>query len=96
MKAPKYQRMEMFQAAIQAAGDELAAPIEGMQIMDKGIIAWAGGRAIRMSYGWNQSIGDNGQPHIGGGHWSADYVEDCAMPAEVLASTASRPWWRFR
>jgi hypothetical protein len=51
MKAPKYQRMEMFQAAIQAAGDELADPIEGMQITDKGIIAWAGGRAIRISYG---------------------------------------------
>jgi len=94
MKAPKYQRMEAFEAAIQTAGHELAEPIEGLQITDKGIVAWAGGRAIRMTYGWNQSYGDDGQPHLGGGHWSAMYVEDCAMPPN--ASPASRPWWRFR
>ncbi len=81
MKAPKYQRMEMFQAAIQAAGDALTDPIEGLRITDKGIVAWAGGRAIRLSCGWNQSYGENGQPNLGGGHWSAEYVEDCTMPA---------------
>ena len=31
MKAPKYQRMEMLQAAIQAAGYELSDPIDGLR-----------------------------------------------------------------
>jgi hypothetical protein len=94
MKAPKYQRMEAFEAAVQTAGHELADPIEGLQVTDQGIIAWAGGRAIRMSYHWNQSYSESGAAYLGGGHWSADYVEDCAMPP--TAAPASRPWWRFR
>jgi hypothetical protein len=94
MKAPKYQRMDALGAAIQTAGHELDDPVEGLQVTEKGIVAWAGGRAILMRYGWNQSYAENGAPHLGGGHWSADYVEDCAMPP--TASPASRPWWRFR
>ncbi|MES2253413.1 MAG: hypothetical protein V4559_00080 [Pseudomonadota bacterium] len=90
MKAPKYQRMEIFEAAIQTAGHGLADPVKGVQITDKGIVAWAGGRAIRMSYAWNQAYGPNGEPMLGGGDWSAKYVEDCAMPPTV--SPASRSW----
>ncbi len=54
MKAPKYQRMEAFEAAVQTAGHERTDPIEGLQITDKGIVAWAGGRAIRI---WAVGIG---------------------------------------
>ena len=77
MKAPKYQRMEMLQAAILAAGYELSDPIEGLEMTDKGIVAWGGGRAILLSCRWHNSYGDDGQPHLGGGSWAADYVEDC-------------------
>jgi hypothetical protein len=81
MKAPKYQRMEMLQAAIQAAGDELFDPIEGLEMTDKGVVAWAGGRAILLSCRWDNSYGADGEPHLGGGAWSADYVGDCDAPS---------------
>lgn len=48
MKAPKYQRVEAVEAAIQTAGHERTDPIEGLQITDKVIAAWAGGRASRI------------------------------------------------
>ena len=80
MKAPKYQRIEMLHAAVQAAGDALSDPIEGLEMTHKGVVAWGGGRAILLSYRWTNSYADNGEPHLGGGAWSADYVEDCDLP----------------
>jgi hypothetical protein len=80
MKAPKYQRMEALEAAIQAAGHELADPIDGLEVTRDGIVAWAGGRAVLMSCGWKQSYGDAGAPQLGGGHWAAEYVRDCSVP----------------
>lgn len=94
MKAPKYQRMEALQAAIQAAGDELSDPIEGLEVTRDGIVAWAGGRAILMSYGWNQSYADDGSPCLGGGHWSAAYVRDCPVPTGETRRT--NRWWPWR
>lgn len=52
----------------QTADHERTDPIEGLQITDKGVVVWAGGRAIRMTYGWNRSYAENGEPHLGGGH----------------------------
>jgi hypothetical protein len=77
MKAPKYQRMEMLQAAIQAAGYELSDPIEGLEITPQGVVAWAGGRHILLSYRWANDYGKNGEPLLGSGAWTADYVRDC-------------------
>ncbi len=91
MKAPKYQRMEMLQAAIQTAGHELGDPIDGLEMTGKGILAWGGGRTILISCLWNQGYGDNRTPLPGSGNWSADYVEDC----DPLSGRAPvRSWWR--
>lgn len=96
MKAPKYQRMEALEAAVQTAGHELADPVLGLEMTDDGIVAWDGKRAILMSYGWNQSYGEGSAPLPGGGHWSADYLRDCPLPARGFANaSASRPRWRF-
>ena len=94
MKAPKYQRMDALEAAIQAAGHELVDPIEGLEVTRDGIVAWANGRAILMSYGWNQSYADDGSPSLGGGHWSADYLRDCPVP--VGDTRRTRRWWPWR
>lgn len=96
MKAPKYQRMEALDAAIRAAGDELADPIEGLEVTRDGIVAWAQGRFILLDYRWNQGYGDGGAPLPGSGHWSAAYVRDCdgALLAEGGRHTR-RPWWRL-
>lgn len=97
MKAPKYQRMEALEAAIQTAGFELADPIEGLEVTRDGIVAWAAGRFILLDYRWNQDYGESGEPMLGGGRWSAAYVRDCdaATLAQGGRSTRRR-WWRFR
>jgi hypothetical protein len=43
MKAPKYQRAEMLTAALQEAVKALEDPIEGLEITNKGVVAWAAG-----------------------------------------------------
>ena len=97
MKAPTYQRMEALEAAIQAAGHELADPIEGLEVTREGIVAWAAGRFILLDYRWNQDYGAKGEVLLGTGGWSAAYVKDC--DAALLAQGgrhSRRPWWRWR
>ena len=77
MKAPKYQRMEMLQAATQAAGYELSDPIDGLEVVAQGVVAWAGGRHILLSYRWTKDYDKNGEPLLGSGAWTAEYVRDC-------------------
>jgi hypothetical protein len=77
MKAPKYQRAEILAAALQEAVHTLDDPVEGLEIMDKGVVAWAGGRFILMSYRWDNDCNADGAPLLGGGAWSARYVTDC-------------------
>jgi hypothetical protein len=97
MKAPIYQRMEALEAAIQAAGHELADPIEGLEVTREGIVAWAQCRFILLDYRWNQGYGDGGAPLPGSGNWSAAYVKDCdATLLREGGRNTSRPWWRLR
>ena len=77
MKAPKYQRAEMLAAALQEAVHTLDDPVEGLEIMEKGVVAWAAGRFILMSYRWDNAYNPNGAPLLGSGAWSAQYVADC-------------------
>jgi hypothetical protein len=77
MKAPKYQRVEILAAALQEAGHSLDDPIEGLEITDKGIVAWAAGRFILMTYRWDNDYNTDGTPLPGGGAWSVQYVADC-------------------
>ncbi|GEM_PF-4878927 len=77
MKAPKYQRAEMLAAALHEALYNLDDPIEGLEITEKGVVAWAAGRFILMSYRWDNDYSANGAPMLGGGAWSAQYVADC-------------------
>jgi len=96
MKAPIYQRMEALEAAIQAAGHELADPIEGLEVTSQGIVAWAAGRFILLDCHWNQGYGEGGAPLLGSGNWSAAYVKDCDASLPALGGKASRrPWWRL-
>lgn len=77
MKAPRYQRAEILVAALQEAVYTLDDPVEGLEIIEKGVLAWAGGRFILMSYRWNNEYRADGAPIVGGGAWSAHYVADC-------------------
>jgi hypothetical protein len=77
MKAPKYQRTEMLAAVLQEAAHTLADPVEGLEVMDEGVVAWAAGRFILMSCRWDNAYGPQGAPVLGGGAWSAHYVADC-------------------
>ena len=74
MKAPKYQRAEMLNAALQEAVQTLEDPVEGLEITDKGVVAWAAGRFILISYHWDNDYGADGVPLLGSGAWSARYV----------------------
>jgi hypothetical protein len=98
MKAPKYQRMEMLQAAISAAGQELSDPIEGLEVTDKGVVAWANGRIILLTCHWDNGYSETGQPLLGSGAWSADYAGDCdssLRPSGNDARARHRARWRF-
>jgi hypothetical protein len=96
MKAPKYQRAEMLTAALQEAVKALEDPVEGLEITDKGVVAWAAGRFILMSYHWDNGYGADGVPLLGSGAWSACFVADCdASFRHSSTGTASLlPWWR--
>jgi len=96
MKAPEYQRMEALEIAIRAAADVLTDPIEGVEVTQNGIVAWASGRFILLDYRWNQSHGERGEPLPGSGHWSAEYVRDCDVSLLRHGGQGThRPWWRI-
>ena len=96
MKAPKYQRAEMLEAALQEAVHTFEDPVEGLEITDMGVVAWAAGRFILMSCRWDNSYSPDGEPLLGSGAWSAQYLNDCdasyRRSSESIASM--RPWWR--
>jgi hypothetical protein len=77
MKAPKYQRAEMLDAALREAADELEDPVEGLAMTEKGVVAWAGGRHILIAVRWDNDYAENGAPMLGGGAWTARYLSDC-------------------
>ena len=86
MKAPKYQRADMLAAALQEAMYTLDDPIEGLEVIDKGVVAWAAGRFILMSYRWDNDYGADGASILGGGAWSARYVADCDASYRLFSS----------
>jgi hypothetical protein len=86
MKAPKYQRAEMLAAALQEAAYTLDDPIEGLEITDKGVVAWAARRFILMSYRWDNSYSADGAPLLGSGAWSVHYVTDCDASYRISQS----------
>jgi hypothetical protein len=81
MKAPKYQRAELLDAALREAVQTMEDPVEGLAITDKGVIAWAAGRYILMTYRWDNDHAEGGEPLLGGGAWLAEYVADCDASA---------------
>jgi hypothetical protein len=96
MKAPKYQRAEMLNAALQEAVQTLEDPVEGLEATNNGVVAWAAGRFILMSYRWDNDYGADGAPLPGSGAWSARYVADCAASFRHSSTRAASilPWWR--
>lgn len=95
MKAPRYQRVEMLQAALHEAAQTLNDPVEGLVVTDKGVVAWADGRHILMSYRWDNEFTDSGSPLLGSGAWSAQYVTDCAADFSRVSeeTVPKRRWW---
>lgn len=86
MKSPKYQRAELLEAALREAVQTLDDPVEGLAITDKGLLAWAAGRYILMTYRWDNDYGEGGAPLLGTGAWLAQYATDCdasCRPAPV-------------
>jgi hypothetical protein len=97
MKAPKYQRAEMLETALREAVQILDDPVEGLEMTDRCVVAWASGRFILMTYRWDNDYAADGTPLPGAGAWSAQYVADCDASSrhspERLES--SRPWWHY-
>jgi hypothetical protein len=96
MKAPKYQRAEMLTAALQEAVKALEDPIEGLEITNKGVVAWAAGHFVLISYRWDNDYGADGAPLLGSGAWSARYVADCdaSFRHSSTETVSFAPWWR--
>jgi len=53
-------------AALRKAIHTLVDPIEGSELTDRGVVAWAGGRLIHMTYRWNIDHTANGARFLGG------------------------------
>lgn len=85
MKAPKYQRGEMLEAALREAMHTLDDPVEGLVMTDQGVVAWAAGRYILIAYRWDNDYASSGEPLLGGGAWSASYVTDCDAPTRPFS-----------
>lgn len=85
MKAPKYQRGDMLEAAVREAMHTLVEPVEGLAITDRGVVAWAAGRYILMRCRWDNDYASNGEPLLGGGAWTAEYIADC--DASILSNS---------
>jgi hypothetical protein len=104
MKAPKYQRADVLQAALREAVQTLNEPVDGIVVTDRGVVAWADGRHILMSYRWDNEYDAAGSPLPGSGAWAARYVSECA-PIALQACGGSgtnapkppkrRAWWRL-
>lgn len=82
----------MLGAALQKAVETLEDPVEGLEITEKGVVAWAAGRFILMSCRWDNGWAEDGKPILGTGAWSARYDFDCDAPCR-RALTSSKPWW---
>jgi hypothetical protein len=97
MKAPRYQRAEMLNATLQEAVQTLEDPVEGLEITDTGVVAWAAGRFILISYRWDNDYGADGVPLPGAGTWSARYVADCdaSFRHSSMGTASILPWWRW-
>ncbi|MEO7042912.1 MAG: hypothetical protein ABI035_11670 [Gemmatimonadaceae bacterium] len=95
MKAPKYQRAEVLHAALREAVQTLNDPVEGLVVTGDGVVAWADGRHILMSYRWDNGHDDAGRPLLGSGAWTAQYVTDCNADFSEAAggTTSTRHWW---
>jgi hypothetical protein len=69
MMAPKYERGRMLEQALQLAIYELADPIDRIEVIGGQVVAWAGGRRLKMSFGYEASYGERGEPMPGSGTW---------------------------
>ena len=80
MKAPKYERLELLWEAIRTATDELAAPIDRVEVLNEYIQCWARSKTVTFSYHFTQggSLDEHGNflPYVGSGSWSVQVVRD--------------------
>jgi len=71
MKAPKYQRSDMFQAVIQAAGLHLADCLESICYRQGRFYVTDGCRKLVYRCVYENDLSDDGVPYPGSGSWSA-------------------------
>ena len=96
MKAPKYQRAEMLEAALQEAVHTFEGPVEGREITEWGL--WPGPPvgSYSTSCRSDNSYSADGEPLLGSGVWSAQYINDCDASYRQSSESIAlmRPWWR--
>jgi hypothetical protein len=80
MKAPHYERMALLGVAIRTATEELNAPIDRVEVLDKHIQCWAGSKVVTLSYDYAESgaLDEHGNfiVHVGSGSWEVAVVRN--------------------
>jgi hypothetical protein len=94
MRAPKYERMRMLDAAIGRASDELDAPIDRLEVAGGHVTCWSGTRSVIMAYGYAQGGGEDPVtgafiPYPGSGDW---YVTVVQAPPPRRTGWLRRVW----
>ena len=68
---PKYERLRMLGAALEAAVQVLDDPITRVEVKGGRVFVWAGPKQVTLRYDYADSYNDEGHVLLGGGHWSA-------------------------
>ncbi len=102
MKAPIYQRAEMFEAVIGRAVRSLRDPIDSIALVDGRFVVRAGARQLVFDCVWENGRTDGGEPLLGSGRWNARpeaddedtyFLDDSS---EKPFQPTRRPWlWRI-
>ena len=74
MMAPHYERARMLCAAVQRATEELAEPIDRIEVASGKVTVWAGKKRLSMRYYYANSYNNDGAPLLGGGQWIVELI----------------------
>ncbi len=74
MMAPHYERARMLCTAIERATEELAEPIDRIEVASGKVTVWAGKKRLSMRYYYANSYNNDGAPLLGGGQWIVELI----------------------
>src|SRR5579863_1148229 len=75
MMAPKYERLRLLHLALEEGGNQLADPIDRIEVRGRFIVVAAGDEEVHMTFGYQNSYSDGGAPVLGGGSWFVRLVD---------------------